>query len=190
MASLAPELRSLLQRAVAQARRDSEGAARATLLALRVDDDKATSTLDDDRKRARRRLRARSAQLGGFEELVQEVAYEQWHLMLFARFLADNDLLMHPDARVSVSLEECADLASDLGEQDKWLVAERFASAMLPAVFRPDDPSHQVRLAQEGRARLGISMQAIFPDISLFIFRYIYIALRIRYYSYSGSVRS
>ncbi len=34
--------------------------------------------------------------LSQFDKLVQETAYEHWHRMLFARFLAENDLLMHP----------------------------------------------------------------------------------------------
>ena len=46
----------------------------------------------------------------GFTMLVEEVAYEQWHRMLFARFLAENDLLMHPTG-VPVTLEECEELA-------------------------------------------------------------------------------
>jgi hypothetical protein len=31
------------------------------------------------------------------DKLVQETAYEHWHRMLFARFLAATGLLMHPD---------------------------------------------------------------------------------------------
>jgi hypothetical protein len=154
MAVLASELKTLLQRAVLQAREASEDAARAALQALRVDDDKVSVSLDDDRKRLRRALRARMRQLGTFNELVMEVAYEQWHLMLFARFLAENDLLMHPEAGVAVSIAECGELAADHDEPDEWMVAARFASAMLPGIFRPDDPSLQVRFAQEGRARL------------------------------------
>ena len=44
------------------------------------------------------------------DQLTQELAYEYWHRMLFARFLAENHLLMHPDG-VAVSLEECEELA-------------------------------------------------------------------------------
>ena len=47
-------------------------------------------------------LRAEARQLGGFERLVEECAYEQWHRMLFARFLAENDLLIHPEHGVAV----------------------------------------------------------------------------------------
>jgi hypothetical protein len=106
-------------------------------------------------------LRSRLQQLGDFEDLVAEVAYEQWHLMLFARFLAENQLLMHPGARVPVSLAECRELASTLGEADEWMVAARFASAMLPGIFRPDDPSLQVRYAREGLAPLERILTAL-----------------------------
>jgi len=37
--------------------------------------------------------------------LVEEIAYQQWHRMLFARFLAENGLLMHPTG-VPVTLQE------------------------------------------------------------------------------------
>ena len=58
--------------------------------------------MDEPQRRLRQALRARARQLGdgdgtqGFDPLVDEVAYEQWHRMLFARFLAENGLLMHP----------------------------------------------------------------------------------------------
>ena len=38
------------------------------------------------------------------DQLTQELAYEFWHRMLFARFLAEDHLLMHPDG-VAVSLD-------------------------------------------------------------------------------------
>src|SRR4051794_11244665 len=114
MLVLASELRALLQRTVLQARGHAEDASRAALQALRVDDDRVTVTLDDENKRLRRALRARQRQLGSFDDLVREVAFEQWHLMLFARFLAENDLLMHPEAGVAVSIAECGELAADM----------------------------------------------------------------------------
>ncbi|MGI8551688.1 MAG: DNA methyltransferase [Dehalococcoidia bacterium] len=73
--------------------------------------------------------------------------------MLFARFLAENGLLMHPDG-VSVTLADCAELAPDVGEPDAWSLAARYASAMLPGIFRLGDPAVQVRLAPEGRRAL------------------------------------
>ena len=72
-------------------------------------------------KELRNRLRARGRQAGdvrhadktqNIDQLAQELAYEYWHRMLFARFLAENHLLMHPDG-VAVSLAECEELATD-----------------------------------------------------------------------------
>ena len=65
-------------------------------------------------------------------------AYEHWHRMLFARFLAENDLLIHPEMQVGVTLEECAELAPSEGAADAWELAGRYASRMLPQIFRPD----------------------------------------------------
>jgi len=36
---------------------------------------------------------------------VTECAYEQWHRLLFARFLAENNLLIHPEFHAPVTLE-------------------------------------------------------------------------------------
>ncbi|WP_220474447.1 hypothetical protein [Mycobacteroides abscessus] len=75
--------------------------------------------------------------------------------MLFARFLEVNGLLRHPAYRdIPLSLEDCGDLASDLGEPDAWAVAARFASEILPGVFRLTDPAVQVRFAAEHRNTL------------------------------------
>ena len=65
----------------------------------------------------RRGLRAKSRQLGDVEGsvelLVGECAFEQWHRLLFARFLAENGLLIHPDFRAPVTLAECEELAGE-----------------------------------------------------------------------------
>ena len=66
--------------------------------------------------------------------------------MVFARFLAENNLLMHP-AGLPVSIEECAELAQEEHESDAWGVAAKYAAAMLPGIFRNDDPAVRVRLA-------------------------------------------
>jgi len=60
--------------------------------------------------------------------LVEQAAYERWHQMLFARFLAENGLLMHPSG-VAVTLQECAELAQSEGEPDAWALAARYAGA-------------------------------------------------------------
>jgi hypothetical protein len=58
--------------------------------------------------------------------------------MLFARFLAENHLLMHPDG-VPVSLAECEELAPTEGAANGYVLAARYASTMLPQIFRTDD---------------------------------------------------
>ena len=56
--------------------------------------------------------------------------------MLFARFLAERGLLRNPEYDVAVTLEDCRELAEAEGLTDGWAMAERYAAAMLPGVFR------------------------------------------------------
>ena len=157
MAPLPSELRRPLESAIVAARDAAEDAAGKALDALGVDRERVPAALDDNQRRLRNALRARGRQLGsnnlttGLPFLIEEVAYEQWHRMLFARFLAENDLLIHPEMQVPVTLAECAELASEEGEADEWQLAARYASTMLPGIFRRDDPSAQVQLAPEGQ---------------------------------------
>ncbi len=110
-------------------------------------------------------MRAQARQLGDKENprkkgsydlyhLTEKIAYDQWHRMLFARFLAENDLLIASDHGVAVSLAECRDLAPEIGLKDEWDVAVRFAAKTLPQIFRPDDPAGRIDLAPEDRASL------------------------------------
>src|SRR5690606_2139213 len=101
----------------------------------------------------RRRLRAHGRQLGdslngGREQtmlhLLQEVAYQHWHRMLFARFLSENQLLMYQD--VAVTLEECEELAPEEGARNGWELAGRLAETMLPQVFKSGSPVFEVSL--------------------------------------------
>ncbi len=158
MGALASGLRRALEDSCVRGRRASEVACRAALTALGVMDDRPRGHLDERERRLRRGLRAKSRQLGdtrgSIELLVGECAFEQWHRLLFARFLAENDLLIHPDFEAPVTLAECDELASELGEPDGWSVAARFAAAILPGIFRLGDPCVQLRLAPEGRLAL------------------------------------
>ncbi|MFH1419803.1 MAG: DNA methyltransferase, partial [Planctomycetota bacterium] len=110
----------------------------------------------------RNHLRARARQLGdcqdrsgrlAIDHLVGECAYEHWHRMLFARFLAENGLLIEPQEKIAISLAEAEDLAKE-GGVDVWVFASRCAQRMLPQIFRPDDPLLQVSFATEHRIKL------------------------------------
>jgi len=155
MRALPTPLRKLLETAVLAARRASETASRAALDGLGVFLRDKPGHLDADQAVLRNGLRAKCRQFGDDRELlVAECAYEQWHRLLFARFLAENNLLLHPKFRAPVTLAECEDYAADLGEPDGWSVAARFAAEILPGIFRLDDPCVRLRLAPEGRHAL------------------------------------
>ncbi len=166
MPSLDPTLRSSLDKAVVEAREKAEEGARAALDVLAINRPKAFTTLTEEQKALRNALQAKERQLGsdskslGFDLLVEEVAFVQWHRMLFARFLAENNLLMHPTG-VAVTLEDCEELAAEEGDQDRWATAARYAGNMLPGIFSPDDPSTQVKFAPEGRAALEAVLNTI-----------------------------
>jgi hypothetical protein len=95
--------------------------------------------------------------------LVEEIAYEHWHRMLFARFLERNELLIHPTHGVPVTLEECADLAEVESEPDEWMVAAKYASAMLPGIFHVDSPVLAIRFAANDRLALEAIVKSL-PD--------------------------
>lgn len=162
MPVLTKELRARLEKAVQDARDLAEQGSRAALQQLGIDQAEAPTYLAESERELRNRLRARARQLGdtrdtsgmhAFEHLMSECAYEHWHRMLFARFLAENKVLMHPDG-VAVTLEECGELAKDEGVANGWAVAERYAQRMLPQIFRPDAPVLQVQLPTEKQVAL------------------------------------
>lgn len=155
MFPLEKSLRNKLERAVKEARDIAETAARASLEQFGVGEASPYSHLSDADKELRRKLRVHGRQLGDvrnattevqeISRLIEEVAYEHWHRMLFARFLAENNLLMFDD--VAVTLEECDDLAADEGAANGWELAARCAAKMLPQIFRPDSPVFQLHFA-------------------------------------------
>jgi hypothetical protein len=158
MNALSSELRNRLAAVIKTARREAEAGARKALEALAVPDRDFHASMTVTEKAMRTRLRAHGRQLGdkldrtrGTQEitrLAHEVAYEHWHRMLFARFLAENRLLIEPESDVAISMAECEELAREAAE-DSWALAARFAERMLPRIFRPDDPVLQVALAPE-----------------------------------------
>ena len=171
---LPAELRKRLERAVAEAREVAETGARAALEALAVHHREPYGHMSTEERTLRRRLRGHGRQLGdrldarsgiqSLDRLVHECAYEHWHSMLFARFLAENHLLMEPVVGVAVTLEECEELGKD-EDLDKWGMAARFAHQMLPQVFRPAHPAFEVRFAREHRLKLESLIESLSADI-------------------------
>lgn len=169
MRALSSPLRKQLEGSVLAARRAAESASRAVIDGLGVFQSEKPGHLDAERAALRNGLRQKWRQLGGDEQakdlLVAECAYEQWHRLLFARFLAENDLLLHPQYKAPVTLADCNELAPDLDEPDGWSVAARFAAEILPGVFRLDDPCVRLRLAPEGRDALEQILDGLSADV-------------------------
>ncbi len=162
MPPLPSKLRNDLETVVKKARVVAERGAKAALESLTVHESRSGGHLDPAGKAMRAKLRAHAKQLGDergdddsqqIPRLVREVAYEHWHRMLFARFLAENDLLLRPEGQAPVSLEEVEELARDEGS-DPWELASRYAQKMLPRIFRVDDPVLAVKLPRERRTEL------------------------------------
>lgn len=165
---LAKSLRTQLENTVKAARDVAEKGARAALAQLAVGEGRVPDYLTEELKTLRRRMRAHGRALGdakagddsqGVQHLVWEVAYEHWHRMLFARFLAENGLLLwEPGA--AVSLDDCealtqeTDPAMNLGSRTKWELAGKLAARMLPQVFKPQSPVFELAFAPEHQREL------------------------------------
>lgn len=147
---LATSLRRALEKTIKEARIVAEAGASDSIRRLGIAGGKSPTYLSDEEKELRRRLRAYARTLGDrldknsdeqeVKRLIEAAAYAHWHRMLFARFLAERGLLRHPEHNVPVTLEDCREIAQEEGANDAWVVAERYAASMLPAVFRIDDP--------------------------------------------------
>ena len=174
METLSTELRRHLEKTVVKARDVAEAGARGALEALAVHHHEPYGHMGGGQRKLRNRLRAHARHLGDrvdarsgahtIDHLVHECACEHWHGMLFARFLAENDLLMEPEIGVAMTLNECEELAKDEGV-DKWALAARFAHHMLPQVFRPDHPVFEVQLAREFRLKLEGLVEGVPADV-------------------------
>ena len=161
--TLPKPLRSQLENTVKAARDVAEKGAKAALAQLAVGEARVPDYLTcDDLKSLRRRLRAHGRALGdakakddtqATQHLLWEVAYEHWHRMLFARFLAENGLLMwEPGA--PVSLDDCRDMVDNhpdmaMGAKSHWELAGKLAARMLPQVFKPQSPVFEMGFAPE-----------------------------------------
>lgn len=178
MQPLDKALRNKLEKTIKEAREVAEAAARATLEQLGVGEAAPFPHLSEQDRELRRRLRVHGRQLGDLrhtrtgvqeiERLIEEIAYEHWHRMLFARFLAENNLLMYPDSDVpvAVTLEECEDLAAGQGAANGWELAARYATCMLPQIFRLDSPVFQLVLPPERQHNL----ERLVADLPLDVF--------------------
>ena len=183
MAALESDLRRQLENVVIEARDVAEAAAQSALKKRAVDAADPFPHFSTAEKEQRKRLRARSRQVGDnrddkkdtqtIDQLTQELAYEFWHRMLFARFLAENHLLMHPSG-VAVTLEECNDLAASAAPPapNGFALAARYASTMLPQIFRTDDVLMEIEFAPEQRLALekllaGLPRETFLADDSL-----------------------
>ena len=177
MQPLDKTLRHRLERTIRDARDIAEAAAQAALEQLGVRETNPYSHLNESDRDLRRRLRVHGRQLGDHrklngeqatDRLIEKVAYEHWHRMLFARFLAENNLLMYPDPDdpVAVTLEECEDLAVDEGAVNGWELAARFAARMLPQIFRLDSSVFELALSPEHQQNL----ERLVADLPLDVF--------------------
>ncbi len=176
---LAKPQRTQLENTVKAARDVAEKGAKAALVQLAVGEAKVPDYLvSDDLKSLRRRLRAHGRALGDVkahddtqatQHLMWEVAYEHWHRMLFARFLAENGLLMwEPGA--PVSLDDCRDMVDNhpdmaMGAKSHWELAGKLAARMLPQVFKPQSPVFELAFAPEHQRELERLLAALPPEV-------------------------
>ncbi len=176
MQPLEKTLRNQLEKTVKEAREIAEDAARAALEQLGVGEASPFGHLTKEEGDLRRGLRAHGRQLGDIlnggkiqtmDRLVEEVAYEHWHRMLFARYLAENNLLMDPDpnSAVPVTLKECEDIAPEKGAANGWELASRYAARMLPQIFRPDSPVFRLALPPEHQHKLERLLSGLPPEV-------------------------
>lgn len=172
--TLTRERRGQLSNTVREARRVAEEGAAKSLEQLGVGHAKAPTHLSLAQAKLRNALRAHGRQVGdrrnsstgaqSVDRLIGEVAYEHWHRMLFARFLAENDLLIEPDSGMAITLAECQELARERNED--WLaLASRYAQSMLPQIFRVGDPALDVQLPPETRSKLDDLLKELPQDV-------------------------
>ena len=173
MPALAAELRKDLERVIIKARNLVVADVTDRLKELNVHEGKR-GALSDAQAKLRIRLRAHGKQIGDIrnsqsetqqiDRLVQECAYEQWHRMIFVRFLAENEFLVDPEYGQSVSMEALVEIAEE-SKVDPWVLGGQFASAALPAIFRKEDPLLEVRLSQENQLQLNGLLDSLPPEV-------------------------
>ena len=111
MAVLTPQQRNALESAVKQARKISEIGAFNALKAMAVNNPEPFTHMTAEQRSLRNNLRSKARLLGDelpangaqrIDNLSNELAYETWHKMLFAKFLEANDLLIHTSSGLSL----------------------------------------------------------------------------------------
>ena len=162
--TLSKDHRKLLEKATAAARVQAESACRAALENLAVHEKDYRPHMTAEQRQLRNRLRARGRAIGdvldsqtgsqNIQHLIELAAYEHWHRLLFTRFLTENNLLRTDETQgnVPVTLQDCEELASELGARDGFDLACRFAGRTLPGVFRSDDVATRGRASTATRA--------------------------------------
>jgi hypothetical protein len=173
MAALKPELRKDLERVIIKARNLVVADVTDRLKELNVHEGKR-GALSDTQAKLRIRLRAHGKQIGDvrnsqsdaqqIDRLVQECAYEQWHRMIFVRFLIENEFLIDPEYGQPVSMEALTEIAEE-SKVDPWVLGGQFASAALPAIFKKDDPLLEVRLSSETQRQLNDLLASLPPEV-------------------------
>ena len=174
MNTLDRELRRKLDKTVREARRVAEAGAGKVLEQLAVGRHEPHAGMGSEMRELRNRLRAHARQLGDrrdptrgtqiIDRLLRECAYEHWHRMLFARFLAESNLLIEPEAGVPISLDECRELAREEGVD--WVaLASNYAERMLPQIFRKDSPVLAISLPPETRSHLEELLKDLPQDV-------------------------
>ena len=171
---LSSDLRTRLGNVIREARRTAESGAHDALKSLAVNRSKHFASMSLAETAQRDALRNRGRQAGdrtdprtGAQPIVRlahEVAYEHWHRMLFARFLAENDLLIAPEYGVAVSLEDLRDLARE-ERADPWELAGDWAQEMLPEIFTAGDPALDLALPPETRQALDELIESLPAEV-------------------------
>jgi REP element-mobilizing transposase RayT len=174
MPPLESKLRRDLEKTIVDARNIVVAGVEAKLHELTVHEGKRGVHLSSADADLRNRLRAHGRQIGDrqnsqtgaqkIDRLVQECAYEQWHRMIFVRFLAENELLIEPELNVAVSMEGLQEIAEESGD-DPWELGGQFAAKALPAIFRPDDPLLQLKLSRETRIQLESLLEGLPAEV-------------------------
>jgi hypothetical protein len=179
MPTLSKELRTQLSKVTLAARTRAEAAAQAALENLAVHEREPRGHMSVEQRKLRNRLWARGRALGdthdersglrSLRHLAEATAYEHWHRLLFTRFLTENHLLLMPDdsggAPVPVTIEECEELAPELGARDGFDLACRFAGRTLPGVFRSDDPVLELAFALNDQVELRNLLASLPTDV-------------------------